>query len=64
MFATNNFAANFVLPAKTVLNPMVHTGRIFNVILGNTVLSYVCGDRGIGKTFAYLLYNYLSFFVI
>jgi len=32
--------------------------------LGNTVLSYVCGDRGIGKTFAYLLYNYLSFFVI
>lgn len=33
-FALNNYAKSFGLSSNTVLNPMVHTGRVFNVILG------------------------------
>jgi hypothetical protein len=34
VFALNNYAAKFYQKSITVLNPMVHTGRVFNVILG------------------------------
>lgn len=48
---------------KTVLNPMSHSGKIIKSILnGNSRI--ISGDKGIGKSYTYLLYSYLASFII
>lgn len=44
---------------KTVLHPLLHSGTIVKALLTkhNRV---IYGDKGIGKSFTYLLYSYLS----
>lgn len=48
---------------KTVLNPFVHTGHIIS-LLYRGIPCIISGDKGIGKSFSYLLYDYLTSFII
>ena len=48
---------------KTVLHPFMHTGIILRSILQRKS-RIIYGDKGIGKSFTYLLYSHLSSFII
>lgn len=47
---------------RTTLNPTIFTGQIFKKLhdCHNIIVS---GEKGTGKSFAYLTYNYLSRFI-
>ncbi len=48
---------------KTVLHPFVHTGHIISLLYSG-IPCIISGDKGIGKSFSYLLYDYLTSFII
>jgi hypothetical protein len=49
---------------NTVLNPLIHSGKIMENLLNSVVSRVISGEKGIGKSFTYLLYSYLSSFII
>lgn len=48
---------------KTVLNPTTVTRDIINRLQSKRNI-FIAGEKGSGKSFSYLIYNYLSSFIL
>lgn len=59
----NGWADERCFSYKTVLNPTKITGDIIDQLF-TSANYFITGEKGCGKTFAYLTYSYLSSFIL